>query len=66
MTGIVVFGASEAPADLVSTFTTSVNGANTQVMTYIGIALGAALGIVITIFAVKKAVGFFKSMANKG
>ena len=65
MGGVFFIGSSTAP-DLTSTFTTAVNGAQTQVMAYIGIALGAALGIVIAIFAIKKAVGFFKSMANKG
>lgn len=54
-----------AATDLSSTFQTAVSSAGTQVNTYIGIALVAALGIVITIFAIKKAVGFFKSMANK-
>lgn len=60
------FGAfmSSAPS-MTETFTTAVNGAQTTVMTYIGIALAAALGIVIAIFAIKKAVTFFRSMANK-
>lgn len=57
---------SASAPDMTSTFTTAVNGAQSQVMSYIGIALAAALGIVIAIFAIKKAVAFFKSMANKG
>lgn len=47
-------------------FTTAVNGAQTTTMQYVGIAVGAALGIIIAIFAVKKGISFFKSMANKG
>lgn len=50
---------------VISTFSNSVNSANSQVMQLVGIALGAALGIVIAIFAIKKAIGFFKQMANK-
>lgn len=57
---------SSSSPDMQSTFSTAISGAQTTTMTYIGIALGAALGIVIAIFAVKKAIGFFKSMANKG
>lgn len=61
----VLFLSSQAP-DLTSQFTTAVNGAQTQVMQYVGIAVGAALAIIIAIFAVKKGISFFKSMANKG
>lgn len=61
----MLFTLSSTP-DLTSTFTTAVNGANTQIMGYIGIAAGAALGIVIAILAIKKGISFFKSMANKG
>lgn len=56
---------ADVATDLTSTFSTAVGNAGTQVNNYIGIALTAALGIVITIFAVKKAITFFKSMANK-
>lgn len=65
MPAVGYFLTASAP-DLEGTFSTAVNGAQTQVMTYIGLALGAALGIVIVIFALKKAISFFKSMANKG
>lgn len=62
---VALADASSTP-DMTGTFTSAINGAQTTTMTYIGIALGAALGIVIAIFALKKAIGFFKSMANKG
>lgn len=65
MPAVGYFLTASAP-DMTETFSTAVNGAQTQVMTYIGIALGAALAIIIAIFAIKKAVSFFKSMANKG
>jgi hypothetical protein len=61
-----LFLSSAGGTDLTSAFKTAVDGAQTQVMQYIGIAVVAALGIIIAIFAIKKAVGFFKSMANKG
>jgi hypothetical protein len=56
---------SAAP-DLTTTFSEAVNSANSQVMEYVGIATGAALGIIIALFAIKKGIQFFKSMANKG
>ncbi len=57
--------AASAP-DLTGTFTTAVNGAQNTIMQYIGIAVGAALAIIIAILAIKKGIQFFKSMANKG
>lgn len=62
---LMLLDASSTP-DIQSQFTTSIASANTQVMTYVGIAVGAALGIIIAIFAVKKGISFFKTMANKG
>lgn len=59
------FLTASAP-DITGAFTTAVNGAQTTTMQYVGIAVGAALGIIIAIFAVKKGISFFKSMANKG
>lgn len=52
--------------DLTGAFETAVNGAQSQVLSYVGIAVGAALAIIIAIFAIKKGISFFKSMANKG
>jgi hypothetical protein len=64
MAGFMVKLSSSAP-DITEQFTTAITGANTTVMTYVGIAVGAALGIIIAVFAVKKGISFFKTMANK-
>lgn len=61
-----VLMSSTPSTDMTSTFQTAVSGAGGQVMAYIGIALTAALTIIIAVFAVKKGISFFKSMANKG
>lgn len=58
--------ATASAADLTSQFSTAVGSAQTTTMTYVGIAVGASLGIIIAIFAIKKGISFFKSMANKG
>lgn len=62
----VFLSSGAAATDLTSTFSTAVGGANDQTMKYIAIALPVALGIIIAIFAIKKGISFFKSMANKG
>lgn len=55
-----------ATTDLTSQFSTAIGSAKDQTMIYIGLGLAAALGIIIAIFALKKGISFFKSMANKG
>lgn len=65
MSSIMVRMAASTP-DLTGAFKDAVGGAQTQVLAYVGIAVGAALAIIIAIFAIKKGISFFKSMANKG
>lgn len=46
-------------------FQSSVNSIQTDLMGYVMIAVPVALAILGAIFGIKKAIGFFKSLANK-
>lgn len=46
-------------------FSTGLGNIKTDVMGYIVIAIPVAIGIVGAIFGIKKAISFFKSLANK-
>lgn len=46
-------------------FSTAVSGIQSDLMGYILIVVPVALGILGAIFGIKKAIAFFKSMANK-
>lgn len=51
---------------ITETFSTSVATAGTQIMAMIGIGLTAGLGVVITIWAIRKGIDFFRKLLNKG
>lgn len=60
----MTYFAAEATG-LQTAFTTALDSIKGDVMGYIAIALPVGLAIVGAIFGVKKAVAFFKGMANK-
>ena len=62
---IGVFAEEASAPDLTSTLSTSFTGIQSQIFTYIGVALPIALGIVAAIFGIKFAIRFFKSIAGK-
>ena len=64
MPSVLLTLSSTAP-DLSGAFSTGLTGIQTQVFTYIGIAVPVAIVIVGAIFGIKKAISFFKSLANK-
>ena len=49
---------------LTTALSTAFAGVSTNVMTILGVALPAAIGIVATILAVKIGIKFFKNIAN--
>lgn len=56
---------STSGTDLTSTVSSSFNGISDSIFTYIRIALPIALGCFATIFGIKFAIRFFKSIASK-
>lgn len=59
------FAEEASGADLTSTLSTSFNSIKTDILSYVGVALPIALGIVAAIFGIKFAIRFFKSIAGK-
>ena len=45
--------------------TTAMNSASNEIMDMIAVALPIGLGLVATFLAIKKGIGFFKSLVNK-
>lgn len=60
-----VFAAGEETSNVKDQFSTAISGIQSDLMGYILIVVPVALGILGAIFGIKKAIAFFKSMANK-
>lgn len=60
-----VDGAASTTSNVKDQFSTAVSGIQSDLMGYILIVVPIALGILGAIFGIKKAISFFKSMANK-
>ncbi len=60
-----VDGADSTTSNVKDQFSTAVSGIQSDLMGYILIVVPIALGILGAIFGIKKAIAFFKSMANK-
>lgn len=57
--------ALDAAPSLTTAFSTALTQIQTDVLGYIAVAVPVALVIVGAIFGIKKAVSFFKALANK-
>lgn len=57
--------AAEGESAITTAFSTAISTIQSDVISYLLIALPAALVIVGAFFGIKKGVGFFKSLANK-
>ncbi len=57
--------ASEKGFNSTEAMTTAMNSASNEIMGMIAVALPIGLGLVATFLAIKKGIGFFKSLVNK-
>ena len=64
--GCLTCFAEASTPDMTSTLEESFNGMSSSVMSYIGVALPIALGIVAAIFGIKFAISFFQKITHKG
>lgn len=65
MSCVVAFAAETETSSMQDAFKTSVGSIQSDLMGYVMIAVPVALAILGAIFGIKKAIGFFKSLANK-
>ncbi len=57
--------ATESSFSATEAMTTAMNSASTEIMGMIAVALPIGLGLVASFLAIKKGIGFFKSLVNK-
>lgn len=60
-----VFAVDDTTSSVKDQFSTAISGIQSDLMGYILLVVPVALGILGAIFGIKKAIAFFKSMANK-
>ncbi len=65
MSCVAAFAADTETSSMQDAFKTSVGSIQNDLMGYVMIAVPVALAILGAIFGIKKAIGFFKSLANK-
>jgi len=65
MSCVAAFAAETETSSMQDAFKTSVGSIQSDLMGYVMIAVPVALAILGAIFGIKKAIGFFKSLANK-
>ncbi len=65
VSAFAVDGAGSTTSNVKDQFSTAVSGIQSDLMGYILIVVPIALGILGAIFGIKKAISFFKTMANK-
>lgn len=65
MSCVSAFAADTETSSMQAAFQGSVNSIQSDLMGYVMIAVPVALAILGSIFGIKKAIGFFKSLANK-
>lgn len=65
MSCVAAFAVETETSSMQDAFKTSVGSIQSDLMGYVMIAVPVALAILGAIFGIKKAIGFFKSLANK-